>query len=144
MFKPKGVNQEEREFEVGMDESWKATLAAQDGILFSNQKRTYDAYQDIDLTKARDNHAFQMKVLYDAQENTNTMRNLTAQLLQNGITASQMGDKQAVRHSDIAIDRQWNVDEVAQAVSENAIFQDAISAAVVAAVTTMANQEEKV
>jgi hypothetical protein len=53
-------NQAEREFETGSDEFSKAqsTLnqaasAAQDRLTFLNQKRTFDAYQDLDLQTAR-------------------------------------------------------------------------------------------
>lgn len=37
--------------------------------------------------------------------------NLTTQLLQGAIETQNMVSKQAVRHSDLAIDRQWNVNE---------------------------------
>lgn len=39
-----------------------------------------------------------------------------------------------VRHSDLAIDRQWNVDEVAELVAKTPVFLDAISGAVAAGV----------
>ena len=80
---------------------------------YINAKRTYDAYQDLDLTVARDTHA------------------LTVQVMQNGIENANLTAKQAIRHADLAIDRQWNVDEVAQLVAKNPIFMDAIAARVV-------------
>jgi hypothetical protein len=39
-----------------------------------------------------------------------------------------------VRHSDLAIDRQWNVDEVAELVAKTPVFLDAIAGAVAAGV----------
>jgi len=39
-----------------------------------------------------------------------------------------------VRHSDLAIDRQWNIDEVSASIAKNPVFQDAIAGAVAAAV----------
>ena len=50
------------------------------------------------------------------------------QALQNAVETANMVGKQAVRHSDIAIDRQWNVDEVAQLVAKTAVSLDAIAA----------------
>ena len=41
-----------------------------------------------------------------------------------------MVGKQSVRHGDVAIDRQWNVDEVAHLVAKTPVFMDAIAAAV--------------
>lgn len=59
------------------------------------------------------------------------------------VRALQEGElARTVRHSDLAIDRQWNVDEVAQLVAKTPVFLDAIAAAVAAAVTqSMANKE---
>lgn len=95
---------------------------------YINAKRTYDEYQDLGLNVARDIHG------------------LTMQVMQNGITAGNLANnnalgsadlimKQAIAHRDIAIDRQWNVDEVAQLVAKTAVSLDAIAAAVAAKVT---------
>ena len=46
-----------------------------------------------------------------ALKNQDTFDNLTTQLLQNAIETANMISKQAVRHGDLAIDRQWNVNE---------------------------------
>jgi len=113
----------EREFETGKDESW-----------FANIKRTYDEYQDISLTQARQNQAYVQKVLSDGQQYDNQRQAIANQALQNAVETANMVGKQAVRHSDIAIDRQWNVDEVAQLVAKTPVFLDAIAAAVAAAV----------
>ena len=45
--------------------------------------------------------------------------------------------KQMIRHAEIAIDRQWNVDEQGYQVKEilgNEVFNDAVAAAVVTAI----------
>lgn len=107
----------EREFEVGMDEAWKANI-----------KRTYDEYQDVALGLTREMNAHINKVMSDAQT-------LTNQIQQNAIESANMVAKQAIRHADIAIDRQWNVDEVAQLVAKTPVFLDAIAAAVAQAIT---------
>ena len=90
---------------------------------YINAKRTYDAYQDLDLQKARFNH--------QVDQDTH---GLTMQVMQNAIESANMVSKQAIRHGDIAIDRQWNVDEVAELVANTSTFKDAIAAAVAAAV----------
>jgi len=91
---------------------------------YINAKRTYDTYQDLDLQKAR----FNQQV--DQDEHS-----LTMQVMQNAIESANMISKQAIRHGDIAIDRQWNIDEVANLVANTSVFKDAIAAAVAAAVT---------
>lgn len=123
MMENKSEQKGEREFETGKDESW-----------FANIKRTYDEYQDISLTQARQNQAYVQKVLSDGQQYDNQRQAIANQALQNAVETANMVGKQAVRHSDIAIDRQWNVDEVAQLVAKTPVFLDAIAAAVAAAV----------
>lgn len=48
-------------------------------------------------------------------------------------TANMVG-KQAVRHGDIAIDREWNIDEAAYLLTKNEVFTEAVAAAVAKAV----------
>ena len=76
----------------------------QSEIIFMNEKRTYDAYQDLDLNHAR------------------TVNQLTTQALQNAVESANMISKQAIKHADLACDRQWNVDE--QGYTAQAILQD--------------------
>ena len=76
----------------------------QSEICFMNVKRTYDAYQDLDLQTAR------------------TIQQLTTQTLQNAIESANMISKQAIKHADVAADRVWNVDE--QGYTAQAILQD--------------------
>ena len=86
----------------------------QSEIIFANIKRTYDAYQDLDLTHAR------------------TVNQLTAQALQNAIESANMISKQAIKHADVACDRIWNVDEQGYTVADilnDGKFQDAIAEA---------------
>lgn len=113
----------EREFEIGKDEAW-----------FANVKRTYDEYQRVSLDNIARNDAYVQKVLSDAQADTIEKRNIANQALQNAVETSNMIGKQAVRHADLAIDRQWNIDEVAHLVANVSVFKDAIAAAVAAAV----------
>jgi len=91
---------------------------------YINAKRTYDAYQDLDIQEAR-----------RVQRYADDLHALTMQTMQNAVESANMVSKQAIRHGDLAIDRQWNVDEVAQLVAKSPVFLDAIAAAVAAAVS---------
>jgi len=125
----------------GGDEAQEKRNVEQSELDYINAKRTYDSYQDLELQTARFNH----KVAED-------IHGLTVQVMQNGIAQSHqisqnaietanMVSKQAVRHADIAIDRQWNVDEVAELVANTSTFKDAIAAAVAAAVNIALSKE---
>ena len=110
---------------------------------YINAKRTYDTYQDLDLQKARfnqqvdqDNHSIVMQVLQNAVAQAN-------QVAQNAIETANMVSKQAVRHADIAIDRQWNVDEVAELVANTSVFKDVVAAAVSSALATSLAESAK-
>ena len=100
---------------------------------YINAKRTYDTYQDLDIQTARHN----AKVAED-------IHGLVMQVMQNGINAANLAltnavdssnieNKQAIAHRDIATDREWNVDEVAELVANTSTFKDVIAAAVAAA-----------
>ena len=117
----------EREFETGNDEFFKGF--SQMNAL--NLKRTYDAYQDLDLMRGR-----------DAQKETNTLSNLATQALQNAVETANMVAKQAVRHSDLSIDRIWNVDEQGYTAEKIlATMQDpAVAMAMAAAIAKTMNQ----
>ena len=123
----------EREFETGKDEAW----AALSQLIGANAKRTYDEYQHESLTDIRQRRNDSEKMFLDAQAADNVRQNLVNQALQNAIETANMVSKQAVRHGDLAIDREWNVDEVAQAVAKTAFFSDSVAAAVAAAVAAM-------
>jgi hypothetical protein len=112
--------------EIGRDESWFARVASEKDAWFSNQKRTYDEYQQESLESIKQNRTLFDKVLTDAQQYDNTRQQLAIQALQNavetanmvakqtirnvdyGIESANMIAKQAVRHGDIAIDQEWN------------------------------------
>ena len=77
----------------------------------ANVKRTYDEYQQESLTTIREQRTLFDKLLTDAQQYDNQRQTIANQALQNAVETANMTGKQAVRHSDIAIDRQWNLDE---------------------------------
>lgn len=121
----------EREFEIGKDEAW-----------FANVKRTYDEYQHESLESVRRNRSIVDKLVSDAQQFDNQRQVIANQALQNAVETANMVGKQAVRHSDLAIDRQWNIDEqsyTAQTILNDAAFQDAITAIVTKIVAAMAS-----
>jgi len=125
---------EQRHYQdIGQDEAWAANL-----------KRSYDEYQHESLESIRRNRTYVDKVIYDAQQYDNQRQNLANQALQNAIETANMVGKQAVRHGDLSIDRQWNVDEqgYTAAMILNSPFAEAIKAAVAAAVAETLNKND--
>ena len=108
----------EREFEVGKDEAW-----------FANIKRTYDEFLHESLTSMRQTRVHFDKLISDAQQHDNQRQGIANQALQNAVETANMIGKQAVRHSDLAIDRQWNVDEVATLTAKSGVVADALVSA---------------
>jgi len=87
--------------------------------MMNNTKRTYDEYQEVGLESIRRSRTF------------------ADQIIQNAITLAKQLDSQAVRHGDLAIDRQWNINETdfaARSILSDEVFKDAIKEAVVSAV----------
>jgi hypothetical protein len=108
--------------DIGSPESFAAHTAQgfgqstfDEGLRRANAKRTADQYQSFDLVS-----------LGNVQGHAQNVANIATQALQNAVETANMVSKQAVRHGDIAIDRQWNLDEQANMA--------AIVASVVAAV----------
>ena len=85
-------NNGEREFETGTDEFFKAHSE----LTAINAKRTYDAYQDLDLGIAR-----------RSQLQFDQIQNVALQALQNSVETANMVAKQAIRHADVAADALW-------------------------------------
>ncbi|HUU53245.1 MAG TPA: hypothetical protein VMW44_01225, partial [Candidatus Bathyarchaeia archaeon] len=77
-------------------------------------------------------------------ENDQFKQNVANQALQNSVETANMVSKQAVRHSDIAIDRQWNVDEQAGFVAKilNSIQDPATSTAMAVAIANAMLKKE--
>ena len=121
--------QNERGFETGMDELWKFIM----GMVAGNIKRTYDEYQDLSLKVARDLHEAGMASVRDAH--TVVMR-----MFKNAETIDHANDIRAMGHGELAMDRMWNVDEVAELVAQTSTFKDAIAAGVTAGVDAVFKQ----
>lgn len=124
----------EREFEIGKDEAWAAHVLSESEAWAANRKRTYDELQDLSLSSARFNLRLSERIAHDSLDHANRLRIIAERSLTNAATHDQDLAKQHLAHRDIATDRTWNVDEVAALVAKNAIFQDAIAAAVAAGV----------
>jgi len=138
----------EREFETGMDEVFK-TVA---GMTAANVKRTYDEFQHESLESVRRNRTYVDEVLADSRNHSNNLNNVALQCLQNAVEnanfkskncldTANLVNKQAAAHRDIAIDREWNIDEVAalastliRDLSGTNVSKEGIEAAVAAAV----------
>lgn len=128
----------QREFgDIGGTERLEKDNMDDSGMIFSNQKRTYDEYLHESLESIKRNRSYVDKILSDAHGYDMSARNIATQALQNAVETANMVGKQAVRHSDIAIDREWNVDEQGYTAAEilrDETFKDAIAAAVAQAV----------
>lgn len=89
----------------------------------ANVKRTYDEFQDVALVAAR-----------RSQQDFDAIRNVSLQALQNAVETANMIGKQAVAHRDIAIDREWNVDEVSTLTAKSGVQADAFVVALAQAI----------
>lgn len=139
---------QEKMGDIGGTERLEKESMDNSGVLFSNQKRTYDEYQHESLESIKRNRSYVDKVTSDAQTHDNTRSNVAEQALQNAVETANMVAKQAVRHGDIAIDRQWNVDEqgytaadILKAFGGDTTAQGAIKEIVVAAVAEALNKK---
>lgn len=104
-------------------------------LLATNAKRTYDLAQSTDLAAQ----------VGDSTQRL-TLNNLATQALQNAIETANMVSKQAVRHSDIAIDRQWNVNETdyaAEAILRGDTAKEALAATIAVAVAKALNETKE-
>lgn len=129
--------QPEISFETMSDERSKKAQLDSNEVIQMNVKRTYDEYQEVSLDAVKRNARYVEKVLSDAQQYDNQRQAAANLALNNAIETANMVGKQAVRHSDLAIDRQWNVDEqgyTAADILESNTFKDAITGAVAVAV----------
>jgi hypothetical protein len=102
---------QERMGDIGGTERLEKESMDNAALLFGNVKRTYDEYQQESLESIKRNRSYVDKVLSDAHSYDNQKQNIANQALQNAVETANMVGKQAVRHSDLAIDRQWNTDE---------------------------------
>ena len=112
-------------------------------LLSSAARRSQDHYDSI-VTGEREHRAelerVSLQALQNAVETANMVAKQTVRAQENVIETANLRGKDAVRHSQIATDRQWNL-EPSEAASENLVLNsqtsiDAISAAIAAAVVS--------
>lgn len=148
----------EREFETGKDEAWFSQIFEKDSLNFANRKRSYDEYQQESLETMRQarrqvetlhgetlesihrNRTNVDKLLSDAQQHDNARQNIANQALQNAVESANMVSKQAVRHGDLAIDRQWNIDETSTLSAKTGVQSDALASALAVAIAKALQQ----
>ncbi len=93
--------------DIGVEEAHSGAVHDQTRSWNANVKRTYDVHQTLDLDG-----------LNAARNKGEVLFQLSTQALQNAIESANMISKQAIAHRDIAIDREWNIDEVAALVAK--------------------------
>ncbi len=112
----------------------------------ANVKRTYDEYQDVALSAARRSQEHYDQLVQQQQTRFAELNQLSTQAIQNAVETANMVAKQAVRHGDLSIDKQWNLEPseaAAQAQVLPSLFLDAIKAAVVAAIAEALTANKK-
>lgn len=122
----------EREFEIGKDEVHAETMADLANSWIANRKRTYDEYQDVGLAAARLAQRVADRTAAQSLDHAARLQVIAERSLNNAATHDADLNAMKIRHNDIAIDRQWNVDEVARLVTNSATFQDAVAALMIA------------
>lgn len=134
--------------DIGETEVTAKELIGESGIRFANVKRTADEYQNVSLKAIGQDRVHFDKLISDAQEHNEALRNASLIALTNAIEngnlrtkdlleSMAMVAKQAIKHADVAADRIWNPDEQTWAVVEilrDETFKNAIAAMVAAAV----------
>ncbi len=90
----------EREFETGMSEAFTQSSINKDRLYTSNDKRTYDVHQDLDLERARNNN-----------RHVNVLDQIAQQALQNAVETANMVGKNSLNLLALGGDRMWNVNE---------------------------------
>lgn len=93
--------------DIGQDEAWSVDLKQ----LVANEIQQSQEVQATGLESIKRNRAYVDKVLSDAQQFDNQRQVIANQALQNAVETANAVSKQMVRHGDLAIDRQWNIDE---------------------------------
>lgn len=137
---------ESRQEDIGGGERLTKENADNSQILFSNQKRTYDEYQDVSLESIKRNRSYIDKILADSHEYSMQKHNIANQALQNAVETANMVGKRAVTHFDLATDRTWNVDEQGYTVNEilrSDTYKEAIAAAVSMALAEVLKAQKK-
>lgn len=104
---------------VSIGDAWRA-----------NVKRTYDEYQQESIESLRMSRRISEQL---AEAHADHVRDLQTQITRmhtNSVTHDANLQAQHLAHRDLAVDRTWNIDEVAALVAKTPVFQDAIAGAV--------------
>lgn len=128
------MTERKHQADIGVEEAHSTAVHDQTRSWNANVKRTYDVHQTHDLEGVGQRRQHFDRMVTHGLDHDNELRQLTVQAMQNAVETANMLSKQAVAHRDLAIDREWNIDEVAKLVAENTVFVNAIAAAVAKAV----------
>jgi hypothetical protein len=116
--------------DVGLGENLSRSLVNDGDSWAANKKRTYDEFQDLALNHARMNQEYLSRsrdhydrLVSNSLDHVKDVQHLALQSLRG-----------SHNEHNIAVDREWNVDEVAELVAKTPVFQDAIAGAVAAGV----------
>ena len=95
----RAVTSTDNTIDVGEAEATKRAVVADGHNWEANRKRTYDEYQDLALTDARQKSEYSSRsrdhydmMMGDNRSHVNNLRKIELELLQNGNTAAKIGD----------------------------------------------------
>jgi len=120
--------------DIGGAERLEKDQMSDSGLLFANAKRTYDEYQHESLESIKRNRSYVDKILAENASHDHRVRQIAEVALSNAVDTANLVNKQAVAHRDIAIDREWNVDEVSTLTAKSGAQADMIQTIVAATV----------
>ena len=119
--------------DIGIDEAHSNAAYSATRMWQANEKWVFDQMAGAAVENAGRNRDHFDAMMTDARNHVQAINQLVIDRLANSNTFSHGETQRSMRHGDIAADRMWNVDEVAAAIAKNAVFQDAIVAAMVTA-----------
>lgn len=108
----------------------------------ANIKRTYDSYQAEDLESLRLSRRTAEQLAAAHTDHVRDLQTQITRLMTNSISHDENLSAQHLAHRDLAVDRTWNIDEVAALVARSSVFQDAIAGAVAKAAQNAAAQKQ--
>lgn len=147
---------QEREYEIGKDEAHSSAILDQTRTWNANTKRSYDEYlheslADVRKAREREDERFHERRKLAAELDAHVLKELARG--RDNYDGEQAAIKKHVENiveqlaveSDIATDRSWNVDEVANIVAKTGVQADAIASALAKGVAVaLAEIEAKV
>jgi len=108
-------------------------------LLLNNAKLTYDTVLQLLAAQAWRSQGHYDAVTIAERDGRQRVDNVSLQALQNAVETANMISKQAVRHNDVSMDRQWNK-EPSEGAAESTILRQILSEPAQGAINAMIAQ----